>query len=85
MNNQSRIAENTTSLFVSTLIVVSAQIILIKIFTTTFSIKDFGSFIVLRAISGLITGILVIGLPQVATRFLPQLEASNYPVSYRVT
>jgi len=74
MSGQSRIGRNTAFLGSGTLLVSLFLIIQMKIFTVALSPRDYGLLLALRALAGLVTAAAVMGLPQVAMRFLPQLE-----------
>ncbi|MBC8367690.1 lipopolysaccharide biosynthesis protein [bacterium] len=74
MRGASRIGQNTAFMGAGTLLVSLFLIVQMKIFTVALSPQDYGLLLALRALSGLVTAAAVIGLPQVAMRFLPQLE-----------
>ncbi len=74
MRGASRIGQNTAFMGAGTLLVSLFLIVQMKIFTVALSPQDYGLLLALRALAGLVTAAAVMGLPQVAMRFLPQLE-----------
>jgi len=74
MSGQSRIGRNTAYLGAGTLAVSLLLIVQMKIFTLALSPQDYGLLLALRALAGLVTAAAVMGLPQLAMRYLPQLE-----------
>jgi len=70
----SRIGRNALSLGLGTVLASLFVIVQMKVFTLSLPPEDYALLLALRALAGIVTALAVMGLPQVATRFLPQLE-----------
>jgi len=72
--SQSRVGRNAAYLGAGTLAMSAFLIVQMKIFTVSLAPDDYGLLLALRALAGLVTAAAVMGLPQLAMRFLPQFE-----------
>ncbi|MBN2171141.1 MAG: hypothetical protein JW819_07480 [Candidatus Krumholzibacteriota bacterium] len=71
----SRVGSNALFLAVKTLLASLLALVQVKLFAVHLSQEGFGLLLALRALAGLVAAVALAGLPQLALRFLPQLEA----------